>query len=435
MVESLHFSITGEFITTHFRNLCLEKEFEKAVSGLKDSLIGIDMDTVISVLNGTKKFTGENEVLLEDEEDLSYREELLSSFTDLFFFEGDWYEVAAAISTIKKGDKFVAERARIYVPDFDKITFYEGILLTLKRTTKKPPFWLDTDLRYQKFNIDSVSITYGVDISQIEYGQRQSEIVREIIDYQISRGFLCKPYEKEEFLDLEFVYDEIYARNSQHIRLEEEYLTKREEELRKKVIEQAKEKGGFMKIVSNNGVEFNVPRNPFLIWASQSTTTRLNIDTSNLEWDLISPSSYKMRGDNPYHTDFCLGIEGLDMSTIYKNEELTNATYGVIISSSPNEMVTICGKGKITGRITFVTDTENISKYKDKIVVIPNAGIEYFEIAKIAKLVIANTGGPASHLALNAYEHKINLVYLKDSLNLSENLFYTFDLDSGLVTM
>ena len=422
MQKELFFSITGEFITNHFRQLCLEEKYDKAINGLKDSLIGISLDIVISVLKGDKRFSGTDEVFLEDETDFSYKEELLKKFSSYFFYENQFYKVVSRINTIKKGENYILHRARLYDPKLDNYIFHENELYTLHKV-KEPPFWLIEDIK--KNQKIEAPITYGVDMSQVELEQNQRDILLSIIDLQIERNLLCSPEDKEYLIEENFFYEELYYRNMIAEKLEIQMV----ENLRQKVIKQAEQNGGFIIMKSEQGKIYRVPKNPFLIWASGHSISNLKAD--NVNWEPVFPQGFKLRSDNPYHTDFVMG-SGVQPFEAYRSD-FSSVIYNALYSVLPGDIIVISGKGIIKGSVHKVFNDSNIELYRDKIISIPYAGVEFFEIAKIAKLVIAAEGGPASHLALNAEEYNINLIYMEEALGLSDSIEYTFDLDNESV--
>ena len=50
VIGHLCFTISGEFLTEHFRDRVLEGNWTEAIKGLMDSLIGISYDQVTTIL-------------------------------------------------------------------------------------------------------------------------------------------------------------------------------------------------------------------------------------------------------------------------------------------------------------------------------------------------------------------------------------------------
>lgn len=69
-----HFTITGEFVTEHARELCDEGAWEEGYRFLTEYVHGMDHDTAIAILSGQKRITGEacgpkNTLALADEDE------------------------------------------------------------------------------------------------------------------------------------------------------------------------------------------------------------------------------------------------------------------------------------------------------------------------------------------------------------------------------
>ena len=57
--KQLHFTVEGEFLTQVSRQLWAdERQPEKAINLLKESLRGVTMEQVLAILTGSKKLTG-----------------------------------------------------------------------------------------------------------------------------------------------------------------------------------------------------------------------------------------------------------------------------------------------------------------------------------------------------------------------------------------
>lgn len=67
-MEKLHFTVSGEWLTQFSRERYKEtKQIEVGIKFLTSSLIGFPEDLAIDVVKGKKKLTGENQVLIEDD--------------------------------------------------------------------------------------------------------------------------------------------------------------------------------------------------------------------------------------------------------------------------------------------------------------------------------------------------------------------------------
>jgi len=59
-MSTVSFSVTGKFLTKHFRDRVLDGEWRKAMNGLKDSLMGIELNMVTDILSGKARIIGDS---------------------------------------------------------------------------------------------------------------------------------------------------------------------------------------------------------------------------------------------------------------------------------------------------------------------------------------------------------------------------------------
>jgi len=440
--EELHFTIEGSFLTNHFRNLVLEGEWSKAIDHFQQSLIGMPMDMIVSVLSGDMKLVGINEMTLEkDNESEEYKESVLDLYGRNMYINGAWFKPMAIINTINENSINAADRARIYCPEYDSFTFMNGNLIALERIElSNPPVWLESKLRkhYLPEKVLRGVQLYGVTEDSVAHSESEEQMIFDIVELQSQRGFICDDEDIELFLEEDFVQDEITAREMLRIRVEERSRVDYYSKLRSRIISQANENGGFMKIYSgsekhDNRVEFSVPRAPFLHWCHMHGQFKDYLSDFLPEWDTISPSGLKMGGDCQYHTDYVIGA-GFDPRDFYGNEDFKSAAFRSLHLEMNLDLMTISGSGIISGEVIKVNSNTSIEDCKDKIIVIPEASVEFFEYAKVSKLTITEVGGPGSHLAINSKEFDINLILVENATKFISNDEITFNLDSETFT-
>lgn len=66
-VERVYFSISGDFLTSQARDFVLDNDWDRGLSFLMDSLVGITMEQCQSILDGSKKLIGINDLDMVDE--------------------------------------------------------------------------------------------------------------------------------------------------------------------------------------------------------------------------------------------------------------------------------------------------------------------------------------------------------------------------------
>jgi len=262
MTEQLHFSIEGEFLTNHFREICLSGEWSKAVSQLQESLIGIPLDNVLEILSGEKKLIGVNDLeLVDDNDSEDYIKDLLFTYSKYVYKSGSWFKVKAILNTIKEHDSsnysdknHVSSRIKIYFPYFDDYTFVKGVCCILEKVDLNPPVWLEKKLRTNEF----VNLEYIPEIgfipNEIEFYDNEDTLLREIIYDKYS------DYEAEDIIYSDAFTSERMARE----RIRSSYLDNLYHEeindLRVKILEQAEKIGGFMTISDKKGNTYRVPK-------------------------------------------------------------------------------------------------------------------------------------------------------------------------------
>lgn len=172
-----------------------------------------------------------------------------------------------------------------------------------------------------------------------------------------------------------------------------------------------------------------VPEGPLLRWAVD--TLRIENRVDPVEWRAISPVGVKMINDNPNHTDWrtASGLLDADVSSIEYDlaydiqKELLGFEVHVLSQ----------GRDSATG-VVKICDSPDDSVDGTTIAIIPNAGIDYFDLASRAAAVISLRGGAMSHLAVNGLDHGILVVRDPDALdNYEEGATVTIDGLTGTI--
>ncbi len=426
--ETVHFSIEGEFLTDFFRNICLEGNWSKAINLLQESLIGFPMDLALKVLSGEMKLVGLNNIYIEEDLDSEdYKKRINEMYGKNINVNGTWYQPSMLIETIKRGEEFIADRARIYDPGFDTFIWHNNTLLTLNRVENyNPPIWIEKSMR-TNYMPEQFLFLDQIVINIENYKESQSELMVEICSSRVNLG----TGELEEFMYEDFVQYEIEKRKILADKIKNEIAAKNIEKYRKIIIEQANEKGGFLTIkASRSEAEFNVPKIPFLMWCLKHGNSPYYLSDLLPEWDTVSPCNLKMLGDDPIHSDWVIGA-GFEPEDFYHNDKFKNAAYGHLHKVLNLDMITLAGKGTVKGTVIKANRDLTIEEVTGKILVLPHAGVEYFELAKVALATICEVGGPGSHLAVNSSEFNIKLCLIENAMKLINDSTLVLDLDNN----
>ena len=110
----VHFTVEGEFLTQQARAFVEEGNWRKGYSFLMDSLIGIEAQMVLNILQGKSKLIGVNQVKLVDDDEEAQAEIqdwLDFQFGDLFVYEGQVYRPYAYVGAFSNADMTFAQNA------------------------------------------------------------------------------------------------------------------------------------------------------------------------------------------------------------------------------------------------------------------------------------------------------------------------------------
>ncbi len=425
--ETVHFSVEGAFLTDFFRKICLEGTWSKALNMLQESLIGFPMDLAIKVLSGDMKLVGLNDIYIEDDNDSAdYKEQLNEIYGKFINVNGNWYKPEMLIGTIKRGEEYISDRARLYDPSLDSFIWHNDTLLTLHKVDNyNPPVWIEKSMR-TNYLPGKFSLLDHIEITEDNYTVSQVDIMLDFCSKLVPAN------ELSEFMDEEFVVYELDKRIDLVNEFKEKRLALRIIDIRNEIIEQANETGGFLTIkASRSGKEFNVPKIPFLMWCLKHGNSPYYLSDLLPKWNTVSPCNLKMLGDDPVHSDWVIGA-GYEPKEFYHNEEFKNAAYGYLHKVLNLDMITLAGSGIVKGRtIKEFNKPLTPEEVKGKILVIPHAGVEYFELAKVALATICEVGGPGSHLAVNSSEYDIKLCLIENAMVIASDTALVLDLDNN----
>lgn len=459
-MEKLYFKITGEYLTEHYRTICLEGRWNEAKQGLLESLGGVleSQPYIDKLLAGDMKLEGEARIGTEDpiyfknDNNIEYKQQLSEVYMkNTIYKDNKFYKLIACINTIKKSDNDydIASRVKIYLPDATVHMFINEELFVLKEISSNDiPGFLISIMKEENYISKNIKIitdnvrTFGIIEDEIlTYPDSQKEHLLNIIAYNKAPNMFNTHYldtlsykEAEYISNEDYFRDEVYARTYMIEEIKSRNFKNYISELRGKIIAAANENGGFMEIGNEETSKFNVPKYAFLNWAF-SIGHYKNMKNFIPEWKTISPSGLKCNGDSPYHSDFVIGA-GFEPDEFYDNQNLVNASYASVYKIKGLEMLTLSGSGLFKKEQIFIANKDTaIEDCVNKVIVIENADVEMFEIAKVAKLIIVQNGGPGSHLVINSKEYNLNVIMIRNALQLNDKLYYDFDLDNETFTV
>jgi phosphohistidine swiveling domain-containing protein len=143
-----------------------------------------------------------------------------------------------------------------------------------------------------------------------------------------------------------------------------------------------------------------VPNGPLLKWALSRLNRFADEKMAVPDWKAVNPSGMKMQNDDPAHTDWMMAagfteFEDRDIDR-YMDKLCADVQHEVL---GIKTHVLVAGKDYAAGVIKYCKPTTEVDD--DTIAIIPNAGVDYIDIARKAAGVITLNGGALSHLAVN----------------------------------
>lgn len=485
MAETLCFRVSGEWLTDFSRQRVIEGDWDHAYRVL-DSLEGMTLDYATKILKGDASLTGdssdEDGIGLSTEEDTKWKKELQWHFGHVWKAGKDYYQPYAIVTSWGKED-LNASKDMVLTNHSSSRPLRNGTFgITNMEAGCRTLYYAD-DPKDDVVAHVKLPYDYYPEVARTREGEvdillrRVNNFPHLILQAHSSadaavksflesgrvleeRGWFQSHYDRAELAstDPEIVYD-------QHIEKEEPVVEETktakffkdishlmpdyDEEIRldlfKKITEQAA--GDYITLVVPDDSyepgpdkEYSIPRAPFENWCLWRT------DGAHLAkpWIKVSPRGLKMMGDDPYHTDFLIGA-GLAPNSMYYDKALESAVYDLRFKTIQDMLNfkcdILCGQGIVYGKVVHPKIGDTIEE--GSIIVIPNAGPKYLELALQAKAIITENGGAMAHLVtvLRGEEKVIARMpearkkYPEGSMVTIDTSKGTIDLDEGEVKM
>jgi len=389
MSENLTFSITGEYIVNVARDCMLSENTQAAYEILESG--GIPSDLIYEIMAGKKTLSGENEniVVVKDNNSDKYIKDLYYLFKNIVVFNNKVYKAVAKINVMKKSHEFALKRFElIYRFNNDNIVKFNsnGDSIVFEPYNNNLPPFIMKDCKNKNLDIIDMKYLIELGIEDFNFYKDPSSSVSLILE----DIFKFKKLNIEDYEDI--YYEELYKRRGLISKYSEKEYLEKIEEYRTKILEQSK---SFIQVG-----KYKIPREPFVKWC-KGLESYISSRFEEVEWKVISHSGLKMYSDDPCHTDWIIGV-GMNPQEFYRSD-LEKAVTEFLTASS-EDIIVLSGGGEVSEILT-----DNLEDCKDKILIIPHAGIEYFEAAKQAKAVICKIGGEGAHLVVNAKEYGLNI--------------------------
>lgn len=436
--ESVHFTITGEFMTEHYRNLVREGSWRMAVEHLQDAFTtDMDMQMVTDILSGKKQLVGENTVnLADDDKHLDpewVKNQYFTYFYSVLFIDRKPYRVYGHVDYLCYDDMLAARELRDYQGyDLDEFNQLRALTYAKNPSTDKALFndddgWYlaepvekDFPIWLRKEDIEKLSgkkaYTNFRGLMKLDEGEIDA-IAEE--KRRPKPSFLGSM--DPELMSVASARLDAFMENTSKV--DEAY--DKLDSLREKISKAADEKGGWLELHDEkNNRSYTLPKNAFYRWCLSNSSAWESID-----WTPVSPQGMKMVGDDPNHSDWWM-FTGHDMEDGYNDEYMaffSEQRFRIHRELTGHEFTTLL-RGTLPGgkvkRIARHVDTpEKIDMInKGDLVIIPTASPDFEAVAHkcadLGAVLMTEVGGKLCHLATVGREFGLTLVMLPDARTL-----------------
>lgn len=467
MGNAAAFLITGEFLTDTARSLVLDGEPSKAWALIADCLMGDGTETVArGVLEGRLDLAGDSRVgvsVVDAEDSSEYLDQLNYIYAGRWKSKHGWCRPCAKIVAwnrdsgrlaarrLNRGElrvedlgpgssmrAFARARAEFYC---GKREFFEIVAVDGRQTfvvfesCGEPPFWMVNRNHTAQDAVDDV-IRAGRRLEQRGEAVRSIkafvETIIEVDDVDLSdaaaRDLRSMAAEAEEEA-------EDRARAAEILRIGEEVRAQAGDDT--------------FELVLLDGRTVTVPRAPFVCWAMMRTDPE-----AAPPWKPVSPSGLKLMNDDPYHSDWMLGA-GIDLAESYKDNvnrpawdeaaRIQEALRDRAVDEhcdTPRDVPTgilaaLDSLRRSTVRATVIVKGGKVSgTIGEDVAVLPDLSPLRVPEIERAKAVIAETGGPASHLAIVARGQDLTVMRVANAMGIFEpGMRVTLDPQNGAITI
>ena len=438
--QTVCFSVTGEFVTRHARELTLEGAWREAIEFLTLGIDGLDTDTALSVIKGDKRFTGTNTIALEDDfESGEYIRDIKAKYAGILKAGRAYCQPYAYVSCYGEQDVQNVYKTLRPIDPFDQ---EDKEQIARQRSL----YYADDQESDESFVLRIGRREYSVLFRKVEkplWGDHFSDPQKALDDFVDKNGMLglsergtptetsCDSLQSMRNTGAPVDDKEECGASPVPVSVDMDTGMKKdlEQELREEVVRRANsQEDGWLLLdleyqVNGEAVteQLAVPRTPFVRWAIR--TASLNVEPP--EWDNVSPPEFKMPGDSIDHTDWLLGA-GIDLDEWADKLEsprlnaLDRAAWDKFYEIQEEYMTVnaarLYGSGSYTGTVVHAGIDQEYEQ-DNPVLVLPHGGVEYYNTMVFTArrnggrvAVIVERGGENCHLVTNAREKDIMIL-------------------------
>lgn len=451
--RTVSFSTTGATLTDHLRGLVLSKRWRQAFSDAKEMFIneddegsGLPDELAWGILKGEYRVEGNTRdgvEIVTDDDTADYLTDLQEIYGGIVDLDGILFRPYAVVTDYGETDRLSGSRdpslARITESFHDRFSTIADEVVRRARHYRRAesdrvvvcavpsrrdegkirqmsvlfelapelPLWmlpLRTPQQAVEAVIDSLKYT-GHTAEYVPSNPEQAQRTRESFE----QGLLDIKYGKGRQVrdNVDFMLA-LVAQQDDEARVHREMLADRTA-----AIMAQNEALGFGVRKYDFGPDLgkrDVPAAPLIHWA----VNRLRIEDSGFvpDWKPVSPVGVKMINDDPTHTDWVTAAGLLDANIDERQNEIAYEIQKELLGFEVH--VLAAGRESAYGTVRFCdTDTEVDGTM---IAIVPDASVDYYEIALKAAAVITATGGKMAHLAVNGLDHGMLIVRGPDAM-------------------
>jgi phosphohistidine swiveling domain-containing protein len=484
----VHFSISGEFVTEHARDMVREGNWRGAYNFLMDTMHGMDAQMAMDIVQGKKHLTGVNDLELEDDtREAEVKGWLDFRFRHCFAYKGKVFHPYGYVSSLRREDWHLARE--IAAGDDDAMLHnklwrrLDDELSETPRLQTFSPWDADEVLRWRPAYYARErgrDVCVHLNVAPGEYRAVLFELVEQDVPlwYQLPSApgdIVREAYAKGWLVDLSEERFPVEPGRAQAVLAAEEAQpdetlaeplaahvvaerVRREDTLRQMADDEQQHEqrlavlrtqiGHFADQDSEYGwlqldaydetagrrVQLRVPHRAFVCAA----LARARAHHLMPEYDVRCPSGLKMYNDDRYHSEAWVGA-GLPPEEAYNDDMPEQRLFMRELYDLQRKLLScsfdVLARGKQASLYGIVThDPANTSK--EHILVLKTAAPEHASAALKSMAVIVEAGSKLAHLVVVSREDSIPVIRLEDALQrFPEGRRVSINFDSGTVDL
>lgn len=430
-METATLRIRASGIVERARVLTRDGRHLDAMSMLSDALVGISAEQCIAIVSGRCTLVdGEDGILMVEDVDPSYREELRSNYGGRLRIGEEWFKPYAIVTDLGPNDEGFGLphcRARTWaIASGENTSYFQRHRSDERRLHQqciRPLHYADDATRDRLIYVDGAAFlgrVRGLDRLPLCVILRQvdappswikgSAHLTEAVIHAAEDGELRITGHRVEYgasPTIDVLEDAEDEERLAELQAEEERqrqaFVAHCADIASKVRERAgpEDGDGWIALVAGDRV-IPVPRGPFEGWAlSRAGASEL------AAWVPVSESGLKLMNDNPWHSDWMLAA-GLPLDAMYEgrgtaaDHELAEAAHDLAERIQRERLnfrhEVLAGSGEASGPAWIARRGDDGRPPPGAVVVLPDASPEWLDVVAEAAAIVTERGGAMAHL-------------------------------------